>query len=147
MSRPPRSNAFIKEKKRDNPRPVRHADNFIKMMIPVSREGELGADFAFLEPPRIRKSASSSACASVLVRKASVASLHGLNSLKTRSAAQHKLRFIVVYSLPPPELDQDHYLQCLSRRHHLTYRSIPSPPPTNSKPSSIASMQRRLDST
>jgi uncharacterized protein YdeI (YjbR/CyaY-like superfamily) len=33
------------------------------------------------------------ACASILMRKASVASLHGLNSLKTSSAAQHKLRF------------------------------------------------------
>ena len=74
----------------------------------------------------------------------------------------------VVYSLPLPELDQDrfwrtshleppscweyalqlyHYLKCPSRRHHLTYRSIPSPPPTNWRLSSIASIQRRLDST
>jgi hypothetical protein len=47
------------------------------------------------------------AYASVLVRKASVAFLYGLNSLKTRSAAQHKLQLIVVDSLAPPELDQD----------------------------------------
>jgi hypothetical protein len=49
------------------------------------------------------------ACASVLMPKASVAPLHGLDSLKTSSAAHHKLRFHIVYSLPPPELGQDRF--------------------------------------
>lgn len=95
--------------------------------------------------------------------KASVVSLHGLNSLKTRS---HKLRFhsrqftlelvkhrfrrtsdTELTSCWEYSLYLCHYLQCLQKRQYLTYRSIPSLPPTSSKPFSIASIQRRLDST